>query len=165
MIENERKFVLDIDEDFFINHFYTQHIIKQGYLSSECRIRSYDESYIFTYKKLVEDELIEIETEITKDDFDKLWTQTKNQLSKTRYTEMSYGDNKWEIDFFKNDGYTYFVMAECEIYNGDIEPNRFPIDIKKHTIHVVERFDERFTSHSLCDIDHAKGLLNEIKRS
>lgn len=89
-IENERKYLLDMSsiDEISINST-TKKQIKQGYLSKRDRIRSVNQnnviSYFFTFKKLVDEKLIEIETLISKEDFEKLWTVAKTKIKKTRY--------------------------------------------------------------------------------
>lgn len=68
-IENERKYLLNINSlDEISNISSTKLEIKQGYLSKEARIRQVNDeitSFYFTYKQLIDNNLIEVETEIS----------------------------------------------------------------------------------------------------
>jgi len=169
-VENERKYVLDnITPSMFDETYWVKKELKQGYLNKRCRIREYDvdgiNSYVFTYKKTIEDEIIEIETDISKEDFDKLWTAVKTQLVKTRYSERECGANLWEIDFFGDANNPYFVMAEWEIFNGDDTPYQYPTELTGKIIYNVERNDKRFTSKSLTNEENAAILYNTLKEA
>ena len=86
-IENERKYLLDMSSiDEISTNSITKKQIKQGYLSKSARIRSTNQdnviSYFFTFKKLVDKKLVEIETLISKKDFEKLWTVAKFKIER-----------------------------------------------------------------------------------
>ena len=123
-IENERKFVLD-DDGKLEQHLagapgVTRSFLRQAYLDvSGLRIRSIEADgktqHIFTYKREVDGQVVEIETEISATDFDRLWTQRRETLQKARYS-WTDGRFHWDVDFFKtDDGRTYFAMAEVEM--------------------------------------------------
>jgi len=101
-IENERKYLLNINSIDEISKISSTKLeIKQGYLSKKARIRQIKSNYsettlhYFTYKKLVDNNLIEIETEISTKDFLTLWKSIskKHKLKKFRYKIF-----EWEID-------------------------------------------------------------------
>ena len=111
-IENERKFVL-LDDGRLeqqLEHVpgVTQKLPSQAYLDvSGMRIRSLEadgkKRYVFTYKREVDGQVVEIETDINLEDFDRLWSQRRETLQKARY---SWNDDRfhWDVDFFKTAG-------------------------------------------------------------
>src|SRR5262245_58244632 len=114
-IENERKFVLDEDgqPDPRLSRApgVTKSRLTQAYLDSAgVRIRSIEVAgrlhHVFSFKRPVDGQMVEIETEIDDADFKRLWTLGRETLSKTLY---SWDDGRfhWDIDFFKTgDGRT-----------------------------------------------------------
>ena len=85
-IENERKFVLDDDGKLEARLVQvpgvTRSLLKQAYLDAPgLRIRSIEtdgrRAHVFTYKREIEGQVVEIETDIVASDFDRLWTQRR----------------------------------------------------------------------------------------
>lgn len=135
--------------------------IEQSYIGRGARIRIQKKDnkakYLFTFKQIVESEVVEIEKKISKLDYDLLHKESTNVVYKTRY---KVGD--WDVDFFKHEGENYFVMAEIELPRGQKEPNFIPKFIEDNLIYVVEVTDQRFSSKKLSNVEYAKVLLEEI---
>jgi len=171
-IENERKFVLDddgrVESDLGRTPGVTRLVLKQAYLdSSGLRIRSIETPdkirFVFSYKRLVDNQMVEIETDLSKLDFDRLWTLRREHLCKVRYA-WDDGRFHWDTDFFKTDeGRTYFAMAEVEMPEEDTEPPPMPPRLASHLLALVPLGDPRFTSKRLADQAHAVRLLAEVR--
>jgi CYTH domain-containing protein len=171
-IENERKFVLDersLQEASLAGMpGVTRRLLRQAYLDAPgLRIRAIeapDETrYVFGYKRMVDDQMVEIETDISKADFDRLWKLRKESLEKVRYA-WEDGRFHWDTDFFKcADGQTYFAMAEVEMPEEQREPPPVPGCLSPYLWGLVRLGDPRFTSKRLANQDHAKGLAASIR--
>lgn len=174
--EVEQRFLKPYPDDphLEVNH----HLIRQAYITENARIRGKQhcsfvgglsqpvsdppEDFYFTFKKFVEGHgVIEIETRISRDDFEALWTTTTNRLVKRRYCYYSSG-SIWDVDFFINDGHTYFAMAECELQEDDADPLNLIPAVEETVIYAVDEHDTRFTSHALSDPAWAAKLMQEI---
>ena len=172
-IENERKFVLDEDGGLEAGLAKTpgvaRNFLRQAYLdSSGVRIRSIEADgkidHVFTYKRTIEGQVVEIETALSAIDFKRLWTQRRETLQKVRYS-WNEGHFHWDVDFFKrDDGSTYFAMAEVEMPEEDTEPPPLPAHLSAHLLGVAPAGDQRFTSKRLADQAHATALLADISR-
>ena len=117
--EIERKFL--VDKDKLPTVYDREYIIKQAYIISDnrgvVRIRQQDDKYILTIKlKDVGIRQIEIERDLTEDEFDILWNKADKKLFKTRKVI-----GHWEIDFFHNlsDKYADLILAEIELTSVD----------------------------------------------
>ncbi len=171
-IENERKFVLDDDGKLEARLAQlpgvTRSLLSQAYLDAPgLRIRSVEtdgrRAHIFTYKREIAGQVVEIETDIVASDFDRLWTQRRESLRKTRY---SWPDGRfhWDVDFFKTeDGRTYFAMAEVEMPENDTAPPPLSARLTSHFLADVPHRDPRFTSKRLSDAAFAEKLLTDIR--
>ena len=171
-IENERKFVLDEDGRLEPLLARTPGVacsrLTQAYLDSAgVRIRSIQTAgrlrYVFSFKRPVEGQMVEIETDIDAADFKRLWTLSGETLCKTRY---SWADGRfhWDIDFFKtDDGRTYFALAEVEMPEHERQPPDVPVRLASHLLGPAPLGDPRFTSKRLADQAHAERLLAEIR--
>ena len=171
-IENERKFVLDEDGQLEPRLSQTPGVtmsrLTQAYLDSAgVRIRSIESAgrlrHIFSFKRPVDGQMVEIETEIDAADFKRLWTLSRETLCKTRY---SWADGRfhWDIDFFKTgDGRTYFALAEVEMPEYEQRPPEVPACLASHLVGPAPLGDPRFTSKRLADQSHAERLLAEIR--
>jgi len=131
-IENERKFVLnelatELEANLTGMPGVARHLLRQAYLDAPgLRIRSLEgdgeTTHVFTYKRTVDGQVVEIETGLSAVDFGRLWTQRKETLVKVRYS-WTEGRYHWDVDFFRrDDGSTYFAMAEVEMPEDQIEP-------------------------------------------
>jgi len=173
-IENERKFVLHdpsgaLEKSLARNPAASGALLRQAYLdSSGVRIREIvapDETRaVFTFKRTVEGNVVEIETPISPDDFQRLWTLRRETLVKHRY-HLVDGDCGWDIDFFKDgetaESPTYFAMAEVEMPESWDTAPPAPPWLASYIVHAVANGDERYTSKRLSQIDHARTLLAE----
>lgn len=173
-IENERKFVLrlNVSEGIFHDAADSVEDIEQVYLISgkkqslRCRkvtkVRGKDIELVYnmTFKQEVDKKVVEVETDIDARDYRLLKKASTSVLQKTRYRI-----GEWEVDFFKSDGKTYFVMAEIEMPENQKKPDSIPTLINENLVHVVKRGDKRYTSKKLCDVKHAQRLyLSLFKR-
>lgn len=175
MIENELKYVLQVkDANAFKKSLLgmanaSSKTIMQGYLDKNTRIRkttdAEGESYLFTYKLLVNKKLVEIEKTIEESDFKLLWTRVGGVITKTRVV-VPHGDLTWEVDFFvalanKQIG-TYLVMAEVEMPEDQEEPDSIPRFITDNLMYAVPRHDLRFVNEQLTNYNKVKLLLEEL---
>ena len=173
--ENERKYVLDIKSEEEIEDLKaTKAVIEQGYTAFSkglsLRIRKKQTSlckrptYYLTYKQKVTSRTIEIENEIEERDFKELWDICVGKLKKIRYTFADNIGNFWEVDFFKKNGETYFVLAEVELPEGVLAPKNMPKYINKFLLYEVPLTDCRFSNKRLGDVEYALELHNTIKK-
>jgi hypothetical protein len=175
-IENERKFVLDDLSGALESRLGAQPGVKRTYLrqayldASGLRIRAIEGAsgtkHIFSYKRMVDDQMVEIETEIAAIDFERLWKIRRETLQKARYTwrEGRDGRYQWDVDFFKaDDGSTYFGLAEVEMPETDTQPPPPPAVLAPHVLLLAPRNDPRFTSKRLADQGHAERLLADVR--
>lgn len=173
-IENERKFVLfDEDGDLetqLASAPVARFVLRQAYLdASGVRIRAIEKGgivrHVFTYKRPVNGQMVEIETDILPIDFERLWTLRRETLSKVRYS-WNEGPFHWDVDFFKtDDGMTYFALAEVEMPEDETVPPPPPDRLKRYVFGLVPPGDPRFTSKRLADRNHAERLMADIRRS
>jgi len=142
--------------------------LTQAYLDSAgVRIRSIETAgklrHVCSFKRLVDGQMVEIETEIDAADFKRLWTLSRETLGKTRYSWPD-GHFHWDIDFFKTgEGRTYFALAEVEMPEHQREPPAVPERLVSHLLGAAPLGDARFTSKRLADQAHAERLLLEIR--
>jgi len=171
-IENERKFVL-LDDGGLESRLaevpgVTRSLLRQAYLDVPgLRIRAIESMdarrHVFTYKRAVDGQTVEIETEISALDFERLWSQRRETLQKLRYS-WDDGSFHWDVDFFKTDeGLTYFAQAEVEMPEDQRTPPALPECLASHLLATAPAGDPRFTSKRLADRGHAERLLAEIR--
>jgi CYTH domain-containing protein len=171
-IENERKFVLKDDAELEAllskGAGVTRSFLRQAYLDAPgLRIRSIEGDgatrHVFTYKRLIDGQVVEIETAISAVDFERLWSQRRETLQKARYSWPD-GPFHWDVDFFKTaEGRTYFAQAEVEMPEEQAEPPPLPQSLAGHLLATAPAGDQRFTSKRLADQAHAEKLLADIK--
>jgi CYTH domain-containing protein len=171
-IENERKFVLEddgsLERRLTAKPGVTRSYLRQAYLeASGVRIRSIESGgrirHVFTYKRPVDDQMVEIETEIAPIDFERLWKLRRETLQKARYS-WNEGRFHWDVDFFKTeDGRTYFAVAEVEMPERESVPPAPPPELAPHVLLLAPRNDSRFTSKRLADRGHAERLLADVR--
>ena len=174
-IENERKYVLhsSIEEELKDKPC---HKIKQGYIQNSAeglqvrlrKVKHYidnkkvDTKRIFTLKsKNTNFTSTEIETDLSKEDFDAVWPKVHQSLIKTRY-KIEEGKLCWEIDVFHGVNGNYFWMAEIELPDTQEWPKSVPDYIKEHLLFKVPLTDGRFSSRKLYDETYANNLLNML---
>jgi CYTH domain-containing protein len=170
-IENERKFVLrddGLEGVLAARPGVSKSFLRQAYLDvSGMRIRSVETGertgHVFTYKRAVDGQVVEIETEISAIDFERLWSQRRETLQKLRYS-WTDGPFHWDVDFFKtDDNHTYFTQAEVEMPEEQTEPPPLPPSLADHLLATAPAGDPRFASKRLADRAHAEKLLADIK--
>jgi len=171
-IENERKFVLrndcELEKRLAQAPGVARSLLVQAYLDAPgLRIRTIETngqlSHIFTYKRPVDGQVVEIETEISPVDFERLWSQRRETLQKTRYS-WTDGPFHWDVDFFKtDDNRTYFTQAEVEMPEDQVEPPPLPPSLADHLLATAPAGDPRFASKRLANQAHAEKLLADIK--
>ncbi|MEQ1819451.1 MAG: hypothetical protein ABL871_12650 [Terricaulis sp.] len=135
-----------------------------SYLEDGPRIRDQDGVATFTYKRMVASarELVEIETEISREDFDMLWPECVTGLHKTRYAKRDDAGD-WVVDFLRDGaGALYFVLAEVELPRGVEAPSVIAPEIAPFVVHAVAATDSRFTNKRLTDVAYASELYREI---
>ncbi len=163
-VENERKYVLSPDFDAGRLAGWERRDIRQAYLDDGPRLRQVGGECLFTYKKWAPHagELVEIETAISRDDFDLLWPLCVETIQKTRYVRVT-DDGEWVVDFLRDDdGEVYFVLAEVELPRHQARPDAVPAEIAGGILHAVAIDDNRFTNKKLSRRDHALELLAEV---
>lgn len=163
-VENERKFVLaqDISQAAFAG--WARSDIRQAYLDDGPRIRDQDGVATFTYKRMISaaQELVEIEAEISREDFDMLWSERATALDKTRYAKRD-DSGDWVVDFLRAEsGELYFVLAEVELPRGVAAPSAIAAEIAPFVIYAVAASDSRFTNKRLTNVAYATALYREI---
>lgn len=171
-IENERKFVLNEDGQLEPTLAQAPGVTKsrltQAYLDAPgVRIRSIETAgklrYVFSFKRPVDGQMVEIETGIDEADYKRLWTLARETLRKTRYS-WADGRYHWDTDFFKaDDGRTYFALAEVEMPEHERDPPAVPARLSSHLLGLAPLGDPRFTSKRLADQSHAEQLLADIR--
>jgi CYTH domain-containing protein len=168
-IENERKYVIDeTSEMIFAQHAEKTFHIEQKYLAINkgfsTRVRSINNCrYILTVKQDVQGMIgqLEIETDISKEDFDILWKTAYRVVSKVRYVYKG-----WEIDFFKNEqGKNYIAVAEIELPPKIKWPETIPLIIKENILYVVPIEDKRFSNKKIGNVKYASKLLEHVKHA
>ncbi len=163
-VENERKYVLSPAFDGERLAGWRAVEIRQAYLDDGPRIRQIGADFVFTYKKWAPHagELVEIETPISRDDFELLWPMRVQSVQKTRYVKV-VGDEEWVVDFLRDDaGEVYFVLAEVELPRYQAEPRIVVDEIADFVVHAVAANDNRFTNKKLSDRDYALRLLASV---
>ncbi len=163
-IENEYKFCLhDPEEQLEKTLLASDHFragIKQGYIRKGSRIREWHDPqsdalrYIYTYKHRVEDDVIEVETDISKEDFNKLWSVRERDVEKIRFKFIIDGLT-WDVDFLKNQGKTYFVIAEVELPEKERNIPEPPAIIKDYVLGGTERHDKTLSNKRLSNVEYA----------
>jgi CYTH domain-containing protein len=169
--ENERKYVLNLEcEQEFEETAHSILICKQAYLAfskgMSARVReTIDQSgkskYKFCFKQKANGRVVEIEKKIDQRDFEDLWSCSMNRLEKLRYN-VYYGKDFWEIDFFKNNGESYFALAEFEMPEGQLDPESIPAPVENNLLYVPQIDDSNFSSKRLADVKYAVRKYKEL---
>jgi hypothetical protein len=113
---------------------------------------------------------LEFEMEIAASDFQLAWHDVDLEsasepivaLNKTRYCLHMPWHETWEIDFFKDSGSTYFVLAECELPSHIHPPKGMPDIVADNLIFTVPDNDPRFKNRRLADPIQTKILLHDL---
>jgi len=191
-LEREHKFVLRAGKDLFRELMknvkdskieFSVADFRQGYLHKGSRVRhinwrylgGYEEEklsahnipaeYVFTYKHKIDGDVVEIETSISPNDFERLWGETTNRLRKTRFSSdipINHHNEHWEIDFFHNSSdKIYFVMAECEMHHGKDMPSEMP-DFVRDNMLLATADNSVYSSKKISDPKYAKDLMQKL---
>lgn len=176
-VEREFKYVLHDPEKTLFNFLknrakWDQKVLTQSYINDNVRLRriGLDETdqnlkYYFTYKKMVENELIEIETEIDQYDYNKLISivEPGRTLMKTRFDMFESENVTWSIDYLwdMTNLNVYFVICEFET-KYDVRTAPEPIYyIKEYLVHTDDGTYD-LTSNALSDVKFAKDVMKSI---
>jgi CYTH domain-containing protein len=181
-IENERKLILRLDQAAHILQKLSQQQlnygikfsnIQQSYLCDHARVRSVISTsssllpmgpthYYFTYKiPTVDDQLVEIETEISKQDHDQLTLVCKGSVSKTR-AKFASGDITWDVDFLRDNHHQIImVMAEAEMPADQTHLPEIHTLLAPYAISWVDKNDRSFDNKNLVNPASARQLLLE----
>jgi CYTH domain-containing protein len=158
LIENEVKFVLHLDSKAAVeNACGKPSMVLQGYLPGKGRIRRKTREnskafphYTFNYKIPLNGTVFELEKEITRHEFDTLWELTETRLVKYRYT-TKIGVVQWDIDYFVAGAAINFALAEAEMPEDMIEPDKIPKFLRDQIIYAVPRDKtDAFSSRKLA---------------
>ena len=138
-VEHEYKYILESDNKDLIEElsskYPTQHI-HQVYCTKNNRFRAIVKQgkkkttakWYHTFKKKINGEVLEIETEIPKEDFDMIQRgENLGELHKIRFT-IPQEHGQWDIDFLLTaplgqGGTVYFSCCECE------QPKEFDVSV------------------------------------
>lgn len=172
--EHEFKYVLsmDTDEAYFEENAHKHFSIQQGYLAFSkgmtCRVRSSrcvkkgETKWYLTFKQKVQSRVIEVEKRLDDRDGQDLWSVCVGRLSKDRYVTIDNSGADWEIDFFKNSGDLYFVLAEVELEECSPRIILIPHFIRDNLLYEVPLTDERFGNKRLGDVGYARSIYQKI---
>lgn len=190
-IENERKYVL-LRDSFVVDEIvdaaaYSSSII-QSYIQKgqewNLRIREirpyfkddiledsiFNPNYVshfLTYKHMINGELIEVETEILSEDYEKLNKRALSRLCKIRY-RILHKSGTWEVDLFYrklSDPLPYFILAEIELPEKQVAPASIPPIISKHLLYEVPLENNEFSNTKLCYIQLAEEKYQELLKA
>jgi CYTH domain-containing protein len=168
MIENELKFVVRWDQQLEIDlkQKYGSFDIEQIYLNERTRVRrkssAKTEQFLFTYKQRTQDgRNIEIETPISKNDYDELIKFSSERLAKSRVS-VQRENLQWDIDFFQWSHGQYFILAEVEMPPSMDQPPSILEELQPYLVHSVLRHDSRFTSRRLINENHVRSLAQQL---
>ena len=176
--ENELKYVLKLksEDQFDESSKFKRYSLHQGYLAfakgMTLRLRSSQEfienkldgqiKRKLCYKQKINNRVVEIEKRLDERDFEDLWTACLNKVQKKRYVFI-FKKCTWDIDFFKNHyGETYFAMAECEMPEGQVEPEFIPDIIQKNLLYAVPVDNDQYSTKRLACEQHAKKLYKKL---
>lgn len=190
-IENERKYVL-LRDSFVVDEIVDaatgsdsilQSYIQVGkewslrtreirpYYQDDCQDnRIFDPKYvdyILTYKHMIDGEQIEIETNISSEDYSKLNKRALSRLSKIRHKIVDRSGT-WEIDLFYrkfSDPLPYFILAEIELPAGQAAPTSIPSIISKHLLYEVPLENNEFSNTKLCYIQLVEEKYQELLKA
>jgi len=178
-IENERKYILDLPTDRLVEickEFHgKEQEIEQSYVK-DGRIRKvahhdigivvHRHDYIFTWKYTLEDgTLIEIETDISWHDYQRLFNESKHLITKRRVS-FEYDNLHWDLDFLLSDGKHYMTIAECEMPTVMDAPTNLPQFVTDTLIFLVPRSEsKKWTNKKLTNSDKAIKMVNSVRSS
>ena len=171
-VENEYKFALydpegTLEEKLMASDYFRANI-RQGYIRKGARIREWHDlqtntvRYIFTYKHRVEDDVIEVETDISEDDFKKLWSIRELEVSKVRF-KFIVDEFTWDVDFLKDQNNTYFSLAEVELPADERTVPVPPSTLKDYVLGGTGRHDKTLSNKRLLNVEYAKRVVTAFQ--
>ena len=175
-VEHEYKYILDSDNTELIEKLekkYPKQHIRQIYSTKNNRFRAIVKQgkkktstrWYHTFKKKINGEVLEIETEISVDDFEMI-SQGENlgELHKIRFT-IPQEQGQWDIDFLitaplTSGGKVYFSCCECE-QPKELEVFVPEILAKYIRYEVHHEHSTLFSNFKLADQDYAREALEK----
>ncbi|WP_020592506.1 hypothetical protein [Kiloniella laminariae] len=168
-VENEYKFALHDPDGVLETRLQASDFfrvsIKQGYIRKGSRVREWTDlktgriRYIYTYKHRVGDDVVEVETDIAKEDFTALWSVRELDVHKVRYKFIVDGLT-WDVDFLKHKGKTYFALAEVELPSEERVVPEPPELIQEFVLGGTGRHDKTLSNKRLADLSYARRVLS-----
>lgn len=170
-IENEHKFILR-DHGVLLELCrarWPEMRLQQFYLSPEGRFRLVERAMsppemLFTYKRPTRQGLLEIEVDVSAEDFAIAREEADAVLTKLRF-DFAEGTGHWSVDFLTDGlgGPVYFALAEVEFPVGGTYA--VPEVIRPHVELAVPHEDNpRFANARLIDRAYAAGVLDAYRR-
>ena len=169
--ENEIPYILDFDitPARLESAGWKKVPIRQGYLDNGPRIRDYDGSRIFTYKRWIAEKNrdTEIETTLNEEDFNDLWNECSAFIAKDRYYCPDNTDTiEWAVDFVKDkQGNVIMIRAEVEMREDGMEtPPFIPDLIEPHIFYEIPKGSFEFSNMNMAKggTAHIRQLLQKI---
>ena len=173
-VENEHRYVVHDSEGKLRRRLLslpdiTVQRIHQAYLAKGTRVRRIEDErtsrveWSFAYKNDLTGHVVEIETPISFEDFQRLWAVSTDQQVKSRI-KFSDGEIGWDVDFFGKRSAPYFVKAEAELpdHQWDCHTPPEPAAILTPFVLYVAGKESGFTSRKLGDKDYALKLMDKL---
>lgn len=169
MVENELKFVLRGHSGLMasLSHLPTVRI-DQAYLTPETRIRrrsrvdGWSNTVLGFKRRLPNGRNLDVEGEISAEEFEELWSVATHRLSKERI-HIEDGEISWDIDVFMDGGgLPTIVLAEAEMPPEMEAPPSIPLALAGLIAFSVPRDDSRFSARLLSDVSYARSLASAV---
>ena len=131
-------------------------------------------THTFTYKVDMPDaSVVEIETKISEDDWDRLIPLAETRLYKERFSMTCESGEQWDIDAFftkadphpQSEGDPYAIVAECEMQGDQRAPEVWPHIVKTNLVHSVRPGDKAFSSRSMANIEKTTQIMQILMDS
>ncbi|MGY3581467.1 hypothetical protein ACVIGB_000463 [Bradyrhizobium sp. USDA 4341] len=173
-VENEHRYVVHDNEGKLRRRLLslsgiTVQRIHQAYLAKGTRIRRTEDErtsrveWSFAYKNDVTGHVVEIETPISFEDFERLWDCALDQQVKSRIKFID-GEIAWDVDFFGKRSSPYFVKAEAELpdrlWDCHTPPAPAPV-LAPYVLYTAGK-ENGFTSRKLGDRAYAERLMEKL---
>lgn len=153
--EIERKFLVKYLPDLSKIKNLEKNYIKQAYISTSplLRIRQKNDQYFFTYKSKGSIERVEVEEEITKEEFLNLWNKIEGYpIIKTRYT-FPIG----EVEVMGEDGESIEILEKKDInINNFNNINNIIVELD-----IYEEYHKGFKNIEIefCNLEDANAFI------
>ena len=173
-VENEHRYVVHDSEGKLRRRLLalpdnTVQRIHQAYLAKGTRIRRIEDErtsqvgWSFAYKNDLTGHVVEIETSISFEDFERLWSASFDRQVKRRI-KFADGEIGWDVDFFGKRSSPYFVKAEAEmperLWNCHTPPEPAAV-LAPYVLYVAGK-ESGFTSRKLGDRAYAEKLMERL---